>query len=384
MKCPVCNTENPNDVNFCQGCCRKIPRCSTCGVELTTKDRFCSQCGTRLSDDLLLLVPEEAVLQAPVWSQSGPATTQSFDDDWTEGTARAGEEPVVQTTVNSGWTDAFSEDTVRSAPGSGAAVGGSAGGFSDWNANPVVPEPPKRAFCERCGKRIAPGSRLCPDCQAASVKTGSRNKGNKGKVILIILLILALLAGLFAGGYALINSDLFDWDSSSSNRAEKDKDDDDEDEDEDEDDDDGEGSGAASGDMTPAVPEDIPTEAPPATEAPGVEDPVVTDPIATQPATEATVANDPLLYWIENCDKMYLTMADLDGFDKQMCTYARNACYAKSGRMFNSSELQAYFSQFAWYNPTVSPDRFNASMLNAYQNANINLVLEYERAHGYN
>ena len=336
MKCPVCNTDNASDLAFCQGCGRKIPRCPTCGVELTTRDRFCTYDGTRLSDDLLMLVPEEAVLTAPVWTRTGNETPD-------------GNVPSVTT---------------------GPAV-----------TTQTPPEQPRKAFCEACGKRIAPGNRFCAECQAKQKETKTGNKGKTLKVILIIALILALLAGLFAGGYAIVNSDLFAW-GSSSERNEKEEREDKDDEDEDEDDDDDDDEAPVIDNAQEEQPSEVSPETEPATEA--VEDPVETTP-ATEETTAATVpVSDPLMYWIENCDKMYLSMDDLAGFDAQSCVYARNACYAKSGRMFNSVELQNYFSQFDWYNPMISPDRFTGSMLNAYQNANINLVLEYERSHGYN
>ena len=347
MKCPVCNMDNGSDILFCQGCGRKIPRCPTCGVELTTRDKFCTVDGTRLSDDLLLLVPEESVLAAPVWTKSG------------------GNAPGVTAQQHQGET--YSEDTVRAGNGTNVPA------FTDWEEKPVIPEAPKRAFCEKCGKRIAPGTRYCIDCDPT--RRRKKNDGNqKMKIILIIMLILLLLAGLCAGGYALINSDLFDWDSSTSNRTEKEDDEDEDNEDEDED----TGTGEHAGDPTSPT-EEIPSA--------GVEDPV-TEP-TTEPTTQPPVENTqppmtPLNYWIENCDKQYLRDSDLAGFDKQMCVYARNAIYAKSGRMFNSTDLQRYFAQFDWYNPIVSPDRFSDSMLNSYQIANLNVILAYERAHGYN
>lgn len=371
MKCPVCNRDNGADVSFCEGCGRKIPRCPTCGVELTCRDRFCSNDGTRLSDDLLILVPEETVLQEPVWSQpAAPA-----------GAA----EPVLPDP----WAEADYEETVRVTPVSGGRQWQSGPvvrnsdpvAMPDWDQLDAPVQPPQRAFCENCGKRVAPGNRYCSECQRAIHKKESSGKlGKTGKVILSLILIILLLLGLGAGGYALVNSDLFDWDSSSSNRAEKN----DEEEDEGDEESVSESEDIPAGDTT----EDVPT--------PGVEDPVDTTPVAAETTptesseapteTTAPVVEEmtPLMYWIENCDKKYLTAEDLVGFDAQMCVYARNACYAKSGRMFNSTELQNYFAQFDWYHPTVSPNNFTNSMLNSYQVANINLILEYERAHGYN
>lgn len=403
MKCSVCGNDNGVNVNFCEGCGRRIPRCPTCGIELTCRDRFCSNDGTRLSDDLLLLVPEEAILQEPVWTKPAApvaapagAWTGLIPDDYDEGTVKAGSEPAQA--AGTPGTDPFGEETIRVTPVSGgrAWTGAPPVRNSDpvnipaWDQAMPNPEPPQRAFCENCGKRIAVGNRFCTDCQRAAVRETGNSGKKKSKVILVLILVILLLLGLFAGGYAIVNSELFDWDSSSSNRSDREKDREDEDEDEEEDED-GDQPGDAVVNGGQELPDAVPSET-----SQGV-----VDPVDTQPATEDTTATgetetaviettaptevvtDPLLYWIENCDKKYLSEADLAGFDKQMCIYARNACYAKSGRMFNSTDLQQYFAQFDWYNPTISPDKFTASMLNSYQTANINLILEYERAHGY-
>ena len=86
---------------------------------------------------------------------------------------------------------------------------------------------------------------------------------------------------------------------------------------------------------------------------------------------------------MENCDKVYLTNADLAGLDKEGCRIARNACFAKSGRMFNDAELQAYFEQFDWYVPTYKASSFPNNVMNAYQHANIKLIQAYEKEKGF-
>lgn len=391
MKCHVCGRDNGNGVKFCEGCGRKIPRCPTCGLELTCRDRFCSNDGTRLSDDLLLLVPEESALQEPVWSKPAESAAPAAPV-WTAPAFQETQEETVKAARETIPSSADLEETVRVTPTSGGRRVNAAPpvrnndpvNLSDWDKPAPAPQPPKRSYCECCGKRIAAGNRFCLDCQKEqnARSRDSERKGNgKGKLIAILILAILLILGLTAGGYALVNSELFDWDTSSSNRADKEKEDADEDEEEEEETDAGENAPEVT------LPDD----------AQGVEDPVATQspigettaPIetteattaATEPPTEAV--SNPLMYWIDNCDKKYLTIDDLAGFDKQSCVYARNAIYAKSGRMFNSTELQGYFAQFDWYTPTVSPDKFNNNMFNAYQNANLQLILEYERTHGY-
>ena len=123
------------------------------------------------------------------------------------------------------------------------------------------------------------------------------------------------------------------------------------------------------------------------TETPASVIPEVTEESATESAqteretaeTDYPVPQDPLTSFVEYCDKAYLTMEDIAGFDEWTCVLARNACYAKSGRIFQNYRLREYFGQFNWYNPTISPEQFSDRMLNDYQLANIGLVMEYEQ-----
>lgn len=94
-------------------------------------------------------------------------------------------------------------------------------------------------------------------------------------------------------------------------------------------------------------------------------------------------ADERLTYFLEHCDSEYLTRADIEGFDAKMCEYARNGVYARAGRKFLSTELQEYFSQFDWYNPTIEAGQFADSMLSSVQQANVALVLNYETEKGY-
>ena len=92
----------------------------------------------------------------------------------------------------------------------------------------------------------------------------------------------------------------------------------------------------------------------------------------------AEPTGDTLQYFIENCDLLYFTEADIQDFDLEMCLYARNAVFAKSGRKFQSQELQAYFARYSWYVPSVEPEAFTDDMLNRKQLANVELVQNLE------
>lgn len=79
----------------------------------------------------------------------------------------------------------------------------------------------------------------------------------------------------------------------------------------------------------------------------------------------------------------YLTKADLVGLTAEDCRVARNEIYARHGRMFKDEGLQNYFSSFSWYVPTILPDDFQESMLNEYEIANRDLIVQYETEQGY-
>lgn len=50
LRCPDCNTENPEGVKFCKECGCKLgtAACSKCGTVNPPQTRFCSECGNKL------------------------------------------------------------------------------------------------------------------------------------------------------------------------------------------------------------------------------------------------------------------------------------------------------------------------------------------------
>ncbi len=52
MKCPRCQTENPDAKKFCRQCgARILPFCPDCGAEVLPEDKFCGECGQRLGGE---------------------------------------------------------------------------------------------------------------------------------------------------------------------------------------------------------------------------------------------------------------------------------------------------------------------------------------------
>ena len=89
-------------------------------------------------------------------------------------------------------------------------------------------------------------------------------------------------------------------------------------------------------------------------------------------------------YILPQSDSRYLTESDLNGLTEAECRIARNEIYARHGRMFNDEELQAYFNSKSWYTPSIPANAFQEHMLNDYEKENKDVILEYERARGWN
>lgn len=105
--------------------------------------------------------------------------------------------------------------------------------------------------------------------------------------------------------------------------------------------------------------------------------PDITDIIGTR---RIIMAED---YVLPDSSTRYLTKADLEGLDKEQCRIARNEIYARYGRKFNDETLQAYFDAKEWYTPKMEADDFKESMLNDYEVANRDLIVEYETEKGF-
>lgn len=88
-------------------------------------------------------------------------------------------------------------------------------------------------------------------------------------------------------------------------------------------------------------------------------------------------------YILAGSDSRYIQKSELQGLTAEECRLARNEIYARHGRRFDDEYLQAYFGSKEWYTPTMDPDEFEESLLNFYEIANRDLIVEYEEECGY-
>lgn len=95
---------------------------------------------------------------------------------------------------------------------------------------------------------------------------------------------------------------------------------------------------------------------------------------------------DPMsrfLEFVDSCDTMYFTREDIEGFDKDMAMFCRNAPYAHEGRKFKSDTVREFFNNWKWYYPYIEADAFQETMLNDCERANKDLIVAYEKEMGY-
>ena len=79
----------------------------------------------------------------------------------------------------------------------------------------------------------------------------------------------------------------------------------------------------------------------------------------------------------------YISESELYNYSSAQLRIMRNEILALNGRIFRSQDLIDYFSQKSWYTPTYDPDEFDANMfyyLNDYEEANLQVILDYEDA----
>ena len=77
MKCPKCQTENPEGKKFCRKCGASLLTCPRCGATLQPDDEFCGDCGTPLVSTPTPLDPSKPHSYTPKFLADKILTTRS-------------------------------------------------------------------------------------------------------------------------------------------------------------------------------------------------------------------------------------------------------------------------------------------------------------------
>lgn len=91
-------------------------------------------------------------------------------------------------------------------------------------------------------------------------------------------------------------------------------------------------------------------------------------------------------FFFPHSNTSYIKKDDLKGFTQEEVQLARNEIYARRGRKFTNEKIKKYFSDKSWYSPQIEPDDFDArqdSIFNQYEKKNIEIMVEYEKEHGW-
>lgn len=83
-------------------------------------------------------------------------------------------------------------------------------------------------------------------------------------------------------------------------------------------------------------------------------------------------------YILPNSDIEVLSVADLENLTREECRIARNEIYARHGRLFDDTELQAHFDSCSWYEGYIAGEDFNENMLSEVEIKNRDLIVNYE------
>ncbi|MDO4324019.1 MAG: YARHG domain-containing protein, partial [Lachnospiraceae bacterium] len=93
--------------------------------------------------------------------------------------------------------------------------------------------------------------------------------------------------------------------------------------------------------------------------------------------TGESIYTEPQDYILPLSSSAYLSESDLDGMSADEVQMAINEIYARHHRKFVIQSIQDYFNARSWYSGTVEAEDFDVSVMNVYEGANINLMVEH-------
>lgn len=212
-------------------------------------------------------------------------------------------------------------------------------------------------FCKKCGKQVKDGAVFCAYCGTKIMpkgqsKSGSGNKSLTIPIVVAAICILVVTGAIFVVLY-LNNTDekLVAEDITKEDDVEQ----------------------------TDTI-DDFSSEE--------IEQDIVSDSNEADSSQQEDTLSDEIVeeasqYVLPDSDSTYLTKSDLYGLTQEDCRLARNELYARHGRKFDDEGLQEYFNSKDWYQGYIEPSDFNDSVLNDYEIANRDLIVQFEEEMGY-
>jgi len=89
-------------------------------------------------------------------------------------------------------------------------------------------------------------------------------------------------------------------------------------------------------------------------------------------------------YILPYSSSKFLIEEDLAGLDASTLRLARNEIFARHGRLFQTADLNEYFSSKSWYSGYLTAEEFDDSVLNEYEKQNLDLIKTVEGRMGNN
>ena len=100
----------------------------------------------------------------------------------------------------------------------------------------------------------------------------------------------------------------------------------------------------------------------------------------TASASSQSATTQSSEYVLPESNSRYYSRSELESLSTLDLYHARNEIYARHGRGFKNQDLRDFFATKTWYHETTSPEAFNEGVLNEYEKANTNLMLEIEQS----
>ena len=217
--------------------------------------------------------------------------------------------------------------------------------------------------CPRCGARIRDDAAECPACGIwLDDLPETAEPSNKPLLIAMALVLTALLVITFLA---------FTGKFSEQRKA-----------------------ALAAATPTPEAEETAAVTAAPAPSS--VPTPLSTEPLSFDPSAQPTASPSPSAsaapeptptpnstalqghYVIPGSDSRYLTETELADLSDRDLMLARNEIFARHGFIFSTDWLQGYFLTQSWYKGTATAAQFDADVFNAFERANVDLILRVE------